>query len=332
MKDRGLFFQRLTTAVRVCAAVGTCLFHAGVQAQPTTVYSTGFEATDGFDDGFSLVGKGGWIGIGADGKGQSNGSGMVTDFFGGQGQQAYVGFDPLTGTNDSLNVWRPLNLDPVASGAPVVSFSVSMAVFDSTNGAYDSFRWSVYNTEGGGERLFTIDFDNSTLDVNYLLDDGVFVSTGFTFENDGIYDLAVLMDFAGNNWSATLNGAQIVNSKPITTTGAALTLGDIDAVWVYGPYTNAPGNNFMVFDDYKVTAEAAPPAPFSLQTLGYLSNGSFLLHLTGEQGRDYAMEVSTNLTSWTSIKTNNATDGSFDFVDSSASGLARRFYRARLVP
>lgn len=311
----------------------------GVVAQPFVLYSTGFESSEGFSLDLPLVDQGNWTGVGADGNKQLNGNGIVEDFFGGQGQHAYVGFDPLTGTNDTLNVWRSLNFDPIAAGKPVVKFTVSMAIFDSTNGVYDCFRWSVYNNTNGGTRLFTIDFDNATLGINYILDDNVFAPTDYTFEpadldqNKGIYDLEVIMNFASNRWSATLNDVLFVSSKPITTKGAALNLGDIDAVWVYGPFTNAPGDNFMVFDNYKVAAEASAPLPFQLESLGSLPNGTFLLHLAGEPGRRYALEASTNLTGWTALKTNTAgTDGTVIMDDPSAASSPAKFYRARAVP
>jgi hypothetical protein len=46
----------------------------------------------------------------------------------------------------------------------------------------------------------------------------------------------------------------------------------------------------------------------------------------------FAMEASTNLTSWLALKTNTTTAGSFDFVDDKATNLDRRFYRVRWVP
>jgi len=334
-------FCRPVSPLRQFILAATALLGLGVasaSAQPLVLYSTGFESSGGFSLDLPLVKQPGWTGLGSDGNEQTNGSGIVEDFFGGQGQHAFVGFDPLTGTNDTLNVWHPLNFDPIAAGKPVVKFNVAMAIFDSTNGVYDCFRWSVYNSANGGARLFTIDFDNSTLGINYLLDDNAFAPTDYSFEpadldqNKGIYDLEVTMNFASNRWSATLNDVLFVSSKPITTKGAALNLGDIDAVWVYGPYTNAPGDNFMVFDNYKVTAEASAPLPFQLEGLGFGPGGSYLLRLTGESGRRYAIETSSDFASWSSIRTNVATDGSFDFVDGGASGNAKRFYRARLVP
>jgi len=307
-------------------------------AQPTVLYSTGFESSEGFNLDSPLVDQANWTGVGADGNKQLNGNGLVEDFFGGQGQHAYVGFDPLTGTNDTLNVWRPLNFDPIAAGKPVVKFTVSMAIFDSTNGVYDSFRWSVYNNTNGGTRLFTIDFDNAFTNINYILDDGVIVPTDYSFEpadldqNKGIYDLEVTMNFASNVWSATLNDVLFVSSKRITTRGAALNLGDIDAVWVYGPYTNAPGDNFMVFDNYKVTAEASAPFPFQLESLGHLSNGAFLLRLSGEPGRNYAIEATTDFVDWFALKTNTAgPDGTLDFLDTTATNYSHSSYRGRLV-
>src|SRR5439155_22043230 len=103
---------------------------------------------------------------------------------------------------------------PIAAGKPAVRFAVSMAIFDSTNGVYDCFRWSVYNIRG--ERLFTIDFDNFYTNINYILDDDVPVPTGLSFEladvsgNKGILNLEVTMNFASNRWSASLTGVNPV--------------------------------------------------------------------------------------------------------------------------
>jgi len=312
---------------------GFILQFAGI-AQVSNLYSTGFEFAEGFDSQFTLIGQDNWTGT------DSSGNGIVTNFFvngvGGQPfgeQQAFVGFYPLTNTDGTLNVWRPLNFDAVASGLPVVTFSVTMSIYDSfavTN--RDCFRWSIYNTNNGGARLFTLDFDNTTTRVNYELDDNQFVWTGYTFDNaaetNGQYDLAVTMNFADNLWSAWLNDVSIVDSKPITTKSSALNLGDIDAVWV-NDMLGKPGDNFMVFDNYTVTAQ---PYPFRLDTLGRLGNGTFLLRLNGEPSRQYAIEVSEDFASWSPLKTNNAaTDGTFDFADTTASNYNKSFYRARLV-
>jgi len=304
----------------------------------TNLYSTGFESSEGFDIRYSLMGQGGWTGT--DPSGQGNG--FVKDYFANSNslqqpygrQQAYIGFFPLTDTNGTLNVWRPLNFDPVAAALPIVTFSVTMSIYDSyAVNNRDCFRWSIYNKNNGGERLFTLDFDNTTTEINYELDDEHFVFTDFLFENGnengGEYDMVVIMNFADNLWSAWLNDVQIVDRKQMTTKGLALNLGDIEAVWV-NDTLGKPGDNFMAFDNYTVTAE---PYPIWLDAVGRLSNGTFLLRLTGEPERRYDIEVSDDLQSWFLLETKTvSTDGTGIVDDPTASGYHHSFYRARLVP
>ncbi len=306
------------------------LLQTGLRAAtPTVIYSTGFETSEGYDPLMDLEGQQGWLGTGGDSEGDN---GLTEGFFTDQGQQAYIGFLPLAAGNDALFVWQPLDLNPIPADKSLIKFSVDMAIVNSTNMLYDCFRWSVYNAET--TPLFTIDFDNSNLGISYELDDGKgFFFTGATFTNDTPSHLLVTMDFSQNQWSASFNGSGFATDLPITTVGSPLTLGDIDAVWVLRD-TNAPGNNFMVFDNYQVTGEppgGATPQP-RLQVLPFSTQGAFQLHLAGQSGQDYAIEVSTNLTQWSAIATNTATGGAFDFTDPASPGTPYRFYRARLVP
>ncbi len=296
----------------------------GRGSNPTIIYSTTFEAKQGYNPNLDLVGQNGWIGEG------SGGNGLVTNFFPSLGQQAYLGFSPPNPGDDMLSIWRPITLAPVPTNTPIVKFSVLMEIVDSTNGEYDNFYWSVYNAQG--LRLFTLDFDNFDTGIYYALDNtNGFKATGVFFTNETKHALVITMNFAQNKLSATLDNFLLVTNQPITTAGATLNLGDVDAVWgVYEP--TAPGNNFMVFDNYQITAEGAPPIPTRLQALGRTSDGQFVLRLTGDPGCNYAIEATTNYVNWRALKTNNATDGVFDFVDTTAPGLPRRFYRARLLP
>ena len=43
----------------------------------------------------------------------------------------------------------------------------------------------------------------------------------------------------------------MLEKQPLTTTGAKLDLGDVSAVWVIRE-VGKPGDNYMVFDDYKI--------------------------------------------------------------------------------
>lgn len=289
----------------------------------TNIFSTQFEATEGYSTTTNLVGQNGWLGFG------SGGNGLVTDYLEGHGQQAFIGFFPPDQGDDQLSVWRPINFSP-STNMPIVKFSVLMSIVDSSTTNYDDFYWSVYNEQG--DRLFTLDFDNYNLRIYYALDGtNDFVWTGKTFTNDATNTLVITMNFTQNSWGATLAGVLLVTNKAITTTGASLNLGDVDAVWAVFDPAN-PGDNYMLFDNYQMTAEVVlPPSP-RLQILGRTGDGQFLLRVLGQSGARFAIDATTNLMQWTALKTNVVTDGFFDYVDSSAPAFARRFYRARWAP
>ena len=177
---------------------------------PEVIYETGFEAAQGFSTSLPLAGQGGWQELG------SGVNGIVNGIFPGSGQQAYLG---VASFGDDSFLWRSLNFTPQTSSRPVVRFSVLMGIVDSSNFAYDSFDWSVYNISG--QRLFSLDFDNFDLSIYYWLDDGTgYHSTGGSFENGPIYELVITMDFARNRWIASLDGKSMIAELPITTTGA----------------------------------------------------------------------------------------------------------------
>jgi hypothetical protein len=210
------------------------------------IYYTGFEFSEGYSTNFALAGQGGWSSSG-DGD-----NGVLYDYFYDESQQGYQGFwSPVGGGSQFL--WPTLNHTPNTNTLPVIIFSTFMEIDDSTNFRYDRFGWDVYNQ--AAKRLFLLGFDNATLEIYYQLNDGnPRQNTGVTFQNGRIYYLEVVMDFARNRWEATLDGDMVASGKAISADGAvARNLGDIDAVWFRddGGY----GDNFMIFDDYLVTAE-----------------------------------------------------------------------------
>ncbi|MBL9139329.1 MAG: hypothetical protein JNK85_25900 [Verrucomicrobiales bacterium] len=288
------------------------------------LYQTKFEASEGFNQDLTLIGQGGWVGYG------SGGNGLVTGFFSGGGQHAFIGFGAPTNNGDFLNVWRPVAYVPGPTNPPIVRFSVLMQIEDSaTVTNRDDFRWSVYN--GRGDRLFTLDFDNDALGINYLLDNNSFVSTGKTFTNAVPYRLEVVMNFQANQWSSTLDGQVLTDKLAITTRASPLDFGDMDAVWAIRT-PGKPGDNFLVFDDYLVVAEDGQvrPPP-TLTALGLLRPGQFLLRCAGTAGVRYVIQGSADLAVWFPLKTNTMpTDASFDFLDQS--GVGARLYRAMELP
>ncbi|MBA4148755.1 MAG: putative Ig domain-containing protein [Verrucomicrobia bacterium] len=76
---------------------------------------------------------------------------------------------------------------------------------------------------------------------------------------------------------------------------------------------------------------AVPP---SFSSANRLLNGDFEMLLSGESGKTYRIEGSTNLIQWSELLTSGAhpIDGTLYFRDTTAAGLERRYYRAMLVP
>jgi hypothetical protein len=306
--------------------IGIFLLCAGNSfAITTNVYSTQFEAAQGYNTANDLAGQQGWL------KSGTGGNGVVSN--GIANQSAYIGFAPPNPANSSLILWKPINFNPVTAGYPVVKFSTQLSIEDSTNARRDIFRWSIYNIPGN--RLFSIDLDNENLDLSYLRDgtNTLFITTNL-FTNSVIYTLNVTMNFASNRWSASLDNRLIATNQPITSTNAQLTLGDIDAVWLVNQIsgTNAPGNNFMVFDNYTITAETLTDPTAQVQLLGRTVEGWTLLRVNGQNGWRWSLDATTNLVNWTALKTNPISGTSFDHVDTTSAGRPHRFYRARLVP
>jgi len=54
--------------------------------------------------------------------------------------------------------------------------------------------------------------------------------------------------------------------------------------------------------------------------------------LSGWAGSNYVLQVSTNLTQWTSLSTNTPATSNFILTDPAAPGASARFYRVLLQP
>jgi hypothetical protein len=305
----------------VVAAVGIL---SSLQAQTTVLYETGFERAEGYDPNLDLAGQRGWL---LDGTG---GNGLLQEWFPGFGQQAYIGFTPPATDNAVTAVWRPVNFNPVPANNPIVRFSTKMEIVRSTAGGDDDFRWAIYNNIGA--RLFGVSFETRTGEIWYQNEDLEFHTTGWTFEFDGTFDFEIWMDFARNSWTARLNDIVLANAQPITLTNTtSRTFGDADAVW----FINNPqgvGNNFMAFDNYRVTAENRAAIPGFLEPVGRTAEGFFRFWIHGQKGVKYAVEYTTDFQEWPSLGEYVNEAGSFLFEDDQADGDRYRYYRLREIP
>jgi hypothetical protein len=287
------------------------------------LYATGFEVSEGYSTNLILSGQQQWHQAG------SGGNGVIPNAIVNEGQQAFIGYTAPNAGDSFLSLWHPLNYIPQTNQSEVVKFSVWMAIVDSTSTNRDDFRWVVYNRQTN--RLFSLIFDNASLLVAYQGDgDAGMVATGKKFTNDTVYELVVTMDFNRNQWSATLNQDSLVENLPLSSRGAPLTLGDIDAFWVLGD-SSKPGNNYMIFDRYRVAVESsAIRTPPRLSTVSRLADGAFILSVIGQPNQSCVLEATADFRQWTPIQTNSTSDGIWVAIDWTASGQNQRFYRVRL--
>jgi hypothetical protein len=109
-------------------------------ARRPTFFSTQFESSQGYNPSLTLAGQNGWTKFGSGGNGLTNG------FFGGQGQQAYVGYFPPEAGYSNLFVWHPINFSPLTAGLPLVTFTTLMSVVGPTNGPVRFFSSGRFST------------------------------------------------------------------------------------------------------------------------------------------------------------------------------------------
>jgi len=289
---------------------------AAVISQGQIIYHTGFEPEEGYDPQFTLAEQSGWKAEG------SGGNGLIKGTFQDLGNQAYIGFwAPVNEDEGYINLWRPIETSLAEINA--IRFSVVMMIADSEDTQRDEFRWSIYNSET--KRLASVDFDNHTQTINFELDDDKgFRDTGFSFERDTAYDLTIDINFLENYWDAMIGDVYIIENQPLTTSNAKLELGDISAVWVLREIGKA-GDNFMVFDDYKIEKmpiKIKPKNKFSIKMANGLPTMSF------EAGK-YLIQTSTDLISWHDLST---IEGESQFIDKDYSTKkSQRYYRLRLI-
>jgi hypothetical protein len=298
----------------------TALAAGSVFAQSTVLFQTGFEKSEGYDPRYTLAFQNGWLGEGTGGNG-------LIEHLPELGQQAYIGYHPPTDLNDLTTIWRPV-VAPIPAAAKIIRFSVVMQIVPSTAGGDDEFRWSVFNkTE---TRLLSLSFNTRTRQITYVPQDRVHRDTGYTFDFEGTYDLEIWLNLERNTWTALLNDRFIVNAETIATSAADLSFGDVDAVWAISNIQGV-GNNYMVFDNYRVTAETGAAIPGYLEPLGPNAEGHFTFNVYGEKNRNYSVDVSADLREWFSLGTFSNTHGTFLFEDTTSKNYSSGFYRLRQV-
>ena len=220
-------------------------------AQGVDIYETDFESFAVGSD--QLVGSEGWTGTNT-GEGVH---GIDDELVEGLGKTGFLGFAPPS--TDFVSVAHPASYDPLTAGTPVIEFFALVGVSDSTNDAFDRFYISFYN--GTDDLLGAVSFDNTPADFGLLRHDGSDLRhTGELFLNDTVQALFVSIDFSTNRWSAKLDGLPVFTDEPFNSSGVPLNLGSIAAEWEVLD-AEKPGNNWLLFDEWTVTAKGDNQAP-----------------------------------------------------------------------
>lgn len=296
------------------------------------LFETGFERFEGYDPARDLVdasgrGQNGWMAVGQGGNGLL--TNLVNDL---TGQYAYIGYQGPTNADTSVNLFRPIQLAPGTNALPVVVFEVAFSLRDESPSpaSADDFRWSAYTPND--QRLFSLDFHGPDQSINYALDDGKgFIDTGYQFEYGVVYRLEITMSFGRNRWSASLNGTPVAYELPLSTRLKTLSLGSVDAVWASNP-KGTWDDNYMLFDDYRITAYPANAVAPLMELSGVDAKGMARLNVWGEPQVRYRIQSSNDLLNWTDrdLVTAATPDGGVTWTDSQPT--ATRYYRAIALP
>ena len=155
--------------------------------------------------------------------------------------------------------------------------------------------WVAFDTEG--EPLWSLNFNNDTLEVYYqlstssdLLDTGVSSKTTSFMPWPWKWTLRAM--YGAPRWMVTLSPSR--NPSPAPNSGRIL--GDVDAAWV-PQFADAPGNNFMLFDNYRVTTAPDPKPVIVLhpRDLSVLAGENALLGVIANGGEPLQYQWRQNL-------------------------------------
>jgi len=155
----------------------------------------------------------------------------------------------------------------------------------------------------------------------------VFV-TGYSISSNLDYDYATIAYTSAGTplWTNRFDG-----SGNYYDAAEAIAVDAAGNVFVTGYSTSSAGD--YDFATIKYPAVATTPVTILTTGAGFgLSNGLFGFLISGPAGSNVVIQASTNLQTWSSLKTNALDSGTAYFSDSQSATNRRRFYRALLSP
>ena len=112
-----------------------------------------------------------------------------------------------------------------------------------------------------------------------------------------------------------------------------------NGAWALYVLDDSPGDSGNIAGGWSLNiatlspVNAALSGQLRLDPAAVQSNGAFTLTLTGQPGKSYVIQASTDLVSWTSVVTNATSfGGTLQFTDTNVVSFPYRFYRAHSFP
>lgn len=201
----------------------------------------------------------------------------------------------------------------------------------SASGKQD-YQWSDYTTEGRalqtpqGKRVAGAWFSNSSFTVDLLFTDGGYHKLSLYFldwDRSGRSQRVEMIDTATGS---------VLDTRVISNFAQGVYLSWNVKGSVRVRCTNLSGNNAVLMGLFFDPSTASSGSEAALTKAGAFSGGKFSLQITGKAGETYDVMVSSNLTTWTWLSSVTLASTNFNFLDSTSSGKALRFYRAVHVP
>jgi hypothetical protein len=209
----------------------------------------------------------------------------------------------------SAGTWNIHLESQQAASSNLVSFSIDRVVVDNVNQAglvFVAYRSTQQIT--GFVREGSTGITNVQLYGGMTLNGTNYISPASYTDSNGNYGMKVM----NGSWTVQLNNFDINQRGYFSPNNQTV------------PISNAPGNANFSLTRYS-----------NIITLGNLSRvgNQFTVQATGDTGRNYVLEVTTNLRSpisWTPVSTNSQNGANFQATDNSATGPAR-YYRMRVL-
>jgi hypothetical protein len=237
-------------------------------------------------------------------------------------------------------------------GGTTQTFATGSAT-DPANSGTDNSGWNTasYPSQGTGNKTAGVQFNVSTVgrqnisvrwDLRASSTGSKYTRLQYTTNGAIFIDFPMPIVLSGTSFESktnSLTGVGGVNNNPSFAIRMVAEFENSAANTTNANYVGASGSygtpgtlryDMVTISGTAITATNSPPSRASLSDPVY-GNGQFQFNLTGSAGSNYIVQGASNLSAsnWTSLRTNAAP---FTFIESNATAIPQRFYRALSLP